>query len=118
MSVRNPQGFLLLEVMLALAVLTGAILVVFQPCRSSLRVTRLNRQSYQAALLLEDHVEVLEKTGISDLEPLEDSLLGPVMWQQDILPGDNASWHSQRLTLTWGDEPHAQHQELSAPVTD
>lgn len=110
MNAPNHQGFLLLEAMLALAILTGAVLVAFQPARASLRTTQASRQFYQAALLLEDHLTAWEKTGMSDLGPMEDPVLGRVTWQQDILP------ESERLTLHWGEGDHAQHLELETPT--
>lgn len=107
-----------MEAMLALAVLTGAILIVFQSFRSSLRFTAISRQSYQAALLLEDHIGTWEKTGGFNLESSEDPVLGTISWQKEEHPGSDASWHAERYKLIWGNGDHERQLELFTAVLD
>jgi type II secretory pathway pseudopilin PulG len=118
LSKRPNQGFILLEAMLACAVLAGAALVVFQSYRSSLRTLEADRQLYRAALLLEERAGMREKGGNDDPEPLEDPILGPITWQEDSLQAGDPTWHMERMTLGWGEGSHAQNLELSTPIQD
>ena len=63
MKLSKETGMILVEVMLALIVLTGGSMVIFQSFRNSMQVMRRSRALYEAALAIEGRVNELEKTG-------------------------------------------------------
>jgi len=116
---KSPErGFILLDVLLALVVLAGAILVTFQALRSSLRALEANHQFFRAALLLEDHVGMMERGENSEEKSMDDPILGPVTWEEAPIPTGDQTWHRERARLAWGQGSHAQSLELSTPIPD
>ncbi len=115
---REERGFILLEVMLSLVILIGGTLVIFQSYRSSLHAVRQTEEQYKASLLLEAHMEELEKTGRFDSSSVLDSLLGKITWQQDVREGDPPPWKEHQLTLAWGQGKHANSLTLATYRAD
>jgi hypothetical protein len=114
---KGHDGFLLMEVMLAMAVLTGAILVVFQSSRTAHRMVQEAQALYQASLRIEERISVREKTGEVNLEPSEDDVLGPVSWSMKVEgERDDVPWNYERYQMTWNGDLHANHLELAIPV--
>jgi len=115
-SLKNTSGFLLLEVLFAMVILGGAILVVFKSYQTSLSMVRTAQQSYQASLLIEERVGTWEKTKNEKSEISENALLGPISWQQESLPNSDSTWHLEQFYLTWGTQIPPQHLELATAI--
>ena len=98
------EGFLLLEVLLALAVLSGGIVLVFRAFSSSLRAARTSEARFQAALLVEGRLWDLEQLGhVETVESYDPILNRSVRWDLAALEPQDAdvSWRTWELTLVW-----------------
>jgi uncharacterized membrane protein len=118
-TTRNDRkGFILFEVMMAFVVLVCAIVVVFQFYRASVHAARYSRQFSRAAALLEERITSREKVGEMDLGASQDTVLGPIVWEQERIPGEDQAWHFERMTLSWGEGTNGQHLEISSAFLD
>ena len=99
-----------MEAMVALAVLAGGIVWLFQSYSMAVRSVRVSREKLQAAFLLEGRLWDYESQGKwrgTDPTPEESSLPGPFTWERastDEAATTPPLWHREDLSLTWGDE--------------
>jgi len=115
---RPDEGYVLLEVMVALVVLLCGTLVVADSFRSTLRMDRQCQEMYQAALLLEARILEIEKTGQADISPVDEPGLGAVTWNQDVHETDVPGYRQWRLQMIWGQERKANQLELTTLTTN
>src|SRR5688572_22754749 len=111
----SEKGFLLFEVLLALAILSGGILVMAQPFRSALKAAARGREIYQATLVLEDRLGTHEKSRTMDSEIFVDPVLGSVSLQIETLPAWALQVPLSRATLKWGKEFREDYLEVISP---
>ncbi len=93
----NDQGFILLEVMLAMTVFVVGAAMVFQSFHTSLQVFRQARELYAGTLLIEGQSGQLQKTGRWASAVATDPRLGTLRW----------NWTEPDITLAWGEGKHA-----------
>jgi hypothetical protein len=112
----NRGGFVLLEVMLALVVLTGGVAVLFQSFRASLRTFDESHELFSAGLLMESQIAVLKKTGQVDTGLTQGSSENTASWDDEVMSSD--PWYGQEhlVTLRLGEGPRSETLEQTVYV--
>jgi Tfp pilus assembly protein PilV len=98
----RPRGFLLLEALIAIAILSLGIASLFSAYGWSLRSIETSRDHLRAAYLLEEKIWELERAGAAPPSgAAEDPDLGPVAWTASN-SSEAEAWTRWDLTLSWG----------------
>ena len=106
-----------MEVLLAVVLLAGGVLFVFQSYHTSLRALHTSRETLCAALLLEERIGELEHTPRRDFPPtLSHPMLGTISWDDETTETDDPSLRKHQLTVSWGSSNHPQSLEENAYV--
>ncbi|MFH1723977.1 MAG: type II secretion system protein [Elusimicrobiota bacterium] len=113
---KGSGGFFLVEVLVALTVLSGGIVLVFRVFSSCLKAARVSETRFQAALLVEGRLWEIEqwaKPGDDDpaepvFEPFNPVLERPLRWdltkEEPKDPQDeNTPWRMWELKLDWSE---------------
>lgn len=98
---------MLLEVMLAVAIMLSGLVAITYAFHHSLRIGQASREHYQAALLLEGRMWELEKKGSPEAVPTE-TALDNATW--DVGETEEQGFQRWDLSLKWGNQ---QQQELT-----
>lgn len=112
MTLRRDEGYVLLEVMMAIVILVCGTLAVTESFRSTLRTNRESRGEYLAALRLEGKLLETEKIGRANLDPETDPDLGPLSWTEATQPAATGDWTVHQLTMSWGQGQGSNQLEL------
>jgi Tfp pilus assembly protein PilV len=114
MKARN-QGFMLVEVVLAVVVLSVGIVAVSRASGASLRGLTLYRDRYRAQLLLESRVWLL---GVgAEVVPESDAALSSVTWTvDDDADTSDTLCRWRKVTIGWGEKKRGGELSLSSAV--
>ena len=112
----NAGGFIFMEVILTLAILTVGAVATFQSYRLSMRAFHESHERFEAGLLLERQLGEYEKTRLLNRTLATDSFLNPVTWNDEVVRTDPLYGAEHRISLGWGEGPRAQSLEQSIYV--
>lgn len=101
---KDERGFLLIEAMLALVVLSVGIVMVFRAFSSCLSAAQFSRTRYAAALIAEGNLWELEQWGQTQPTGLPETILErPLRWDlRERTPQDSRTpWRIWELELEW-----------------
>src|ERR1019366_9202311 len=84
----NAGGFIFMEVILTLAILTVGAVATFQSYRLSMRAFHESHERFEAGLLLERQLGEYEKTRLLNRTLATDSFLNPVTWTDEVVRTD------------------------------
>ena len=118
---KDEGGFLLLEVLLALVVLSAGIVLIFRSFSSCLQAASVSKTRFQAVLLAEGGLWELELLGEPPSRDLPDQVSErPVRWDwRKLRPEDaNASWREWKLELEWPEGTRRESLALEAYVRE
>jgi general secretion pathway protein I len=130
-AVRRPRralnwledGFTLLEVLVAFAILSIAVVVAIQGFAAGLRLLRLSGDHQQAMLLADQKVR--EVLNAADEPERKEDADGPFKWERTVtaVPAPDLmrtpvteKWHVYRIAVkvSWGDKRHVELATLRA----
>jgi general secretion pathway protein I len=100
------KGFTLLEIMIALAIMTGVILTVISAFNYHLSLVARDREEITAMLLARAKLEELEMLKKEDLQGTKEGTFAPdrpeIAWKMEITPTALVIFKKMTLTVTWG----------------
>ena len=115
LKLKKNDGFILFETILALALLSGFIVFLFNSFSSSLRISKLSQERFQAALLLEGNMWELENTQNARYpRHPESSSIDNLEWK--IRESDEDATRRINLSLLWGDTGRKNELSLSTYI--
>lgn len=102
---QNKSGFSLLELIIAIAILTTGIIVVLQAFSYSARITGLSSDIIQAVSLTQDKMQELEfkeKQGLLTQEPSEvEGKEGKFEWQYLLEADTDLKLYNLNFSIWW-----------------
>ena len=114
-SIKNPNGFVLFEVMLAVVVLGMGIASLFYSYSTALRGARISRERLEACLLLEDKVWELERLKAEALQqPVQETVLHNIEWGVCEAASEADAAKRWDVVLRWGTEARREALSLTA----
>jgi general secretion pathway protein I len=100
------KGFTLLEVMVALAIMTGVILTVISSVNYHLSLTTRNNEETVATLLARAKLEELELLDNQQLTQGKEGTFEPewpdYSWKAELTPSPVLIFKNLTVTVTWG----------------
>ncbi len=100
---RNNKGFLLLEALVSVAILSVALVMILSSFMRSIRATELSEDYFRAGLLLEEKFFELYANGIKEGSKGEEFSVfdNRFSWNLDVVRLDEDEVHEVSLGVSW-----------------
>jgi len=102
------RGFTLLEVMIALTIMTGVILTVISSFNYHLSIITRDREETTALLLARAKLEELEMRKKDELQAIQEGTFAPehpeISWKAEVTQTAVVFFRKLTLTTTWGSD--------------
>ncbi|HET6419407.1 MAG TPA: type II secretion system minor pseudopilin GspI [Geobacteraceae bacterium] len=100
------KGFTLLEVVIALAIMTGVILTVITSFNYHLSIAGRDREETVSLLLAREKLEEIELRSKKEIQTFQDGTFAPehpeISWKAEISPTEVDLFKKLTLTVMWG----------------